>query len=607
MSGKPACSRQARFGSPLGIRLSGVAVLGAFALMVDAGAAYAQPVVQPLPTAASAELSEALQKLSRDPDSITALVAAGSASLELGNMDAAAGFFDRARQVSPDHGSVLAGLAHLALAQADPVRALGLFDRASINGEAMAPHMAARGMAYDLVGENARAQGLYGQALATVETPEVIRQLALSYAIAGDIDASEATILPLLQRSNLAAFRTRAFALAIRGKDDEAVAIAETMLPARISSRLTPYLRVMTRLTRAQQAAAANFGRFPRSADIGRDTPQITAFAMSESGSVQGSAVGGVVLARAAPTVRAAPAVRADSVDSRLIPSGDAFGPAAASVSEFEPEALAGKAPDLPVLAKNTHELPALTQAEPAGEPIVVASLPEPAFTPEPDPEPVVVARLPEPEPAPVELEPEVIIAAVEDTAPRPSFSLSQPEEIAQIQVAVASPSIDLPEPLVPAQAPPPAAPQVPQPQSLAEAFADFGLEEGEADTPTASGAVDITSFEPTREDVRPKPEPEPEPEPKTPDHPRRIWVQVATGADTSGFRYDWRRIRRNADGLLENLSGFYAPWQQTNRLVTGPFSDVDAAQKLISDLKEQGVDSFRFTSSEGEEVTAIP
>src|SRR6185503_9610690 len=60
------------------------------------------------------------------------------------------------------------------------------------------------------------------------------------------------------QGSDLAAFRTRAFALAIVGKSDEAVSIAETMLPERISSRIAPYLRYMPRLARAQRRCAAH-------------------------------------------------------------------------------------------------------------------------------------------------------------------------------------------------------------------------------------------------------------------------------------------------------------------------------------------------------------
>src|SRR5690606_40274869 len=131
-------------------------------------------------------------------------------------------------------------------------------------GEAMGCPAAGRGVASARIGGNVHAQEAHRDFLSLGDDPLVTRGLALSQAIAGDQRASEATLLPLLQRSDLAAYRTRAFALAILGKTEEAVSIAETMLPDRLSGRIAPYLRYMPRLTRAQQAAAANLGVFPQ-------------------------------------------------------------------------------------------------------------------------------------------------------------------------------------------------------------------------------------------------------------------------------------------------------------------------------------------------------
>ena len=297
--------------------------------------ASAQPVVQPLPAPAAAELREALQRLSRNPDSLSALVTAGRASLELDDSDAAHGFFTRAEAVAPNDGRVLAGLALVELARENPVAALRLFDRAEAAGESMEPHAAQRGLAYDLVGMNDSAQSMYRQALARGEDPVVVRRLALSQAIAGNAEASEATLLPLLQAQDLSAYRTRAFALAIAGRPDEAVSIAETMLPARLSRRLAPYLRYMPRLTRAQQAAAANFGTFPDASEIGRDDPEIAAFTAAEP---QMPVAGGA--------------------DSRLIPGGEPLGPATA-------QAQAGAQPPT---------LPAGPAQQPAGSEVPVAA-----------------------------------------------------------------------------------------------------------------------------------------------------------------------------------------------------------------------------------------
>jgi len=327
--------------------------------------AWAQAIVQALPDPAAAELSEAMQRLSRDPYSLMALLDAGRASLRLNNVDAAEGFFERAQALAPADGRVLAGLGGVALARRDAPGALRLFDRAQQTGEGMAPYAAQRGLAYDLVGMNALAQRLYGEALAQARDEEILRRLALSYAIAGDAAASEATLLPLLQAQDLAAFRTRAFALAINGKPDEAVSIAETRLPARIARRLAPYLQYMPRLTRAQQAAAANFGAFPPTAEIGRDPPEIAVFA------------GG--------TPAAIPPQ--PDADSRLIPGGAPLGPTGTVLAAVENPPVA----ELPPLDANNAPVAEPAPSLATSAPVAVASNQD-ELAPVSDPEPAPVA-----------------------------------------------------------------------------------------------------------------------------------------------------------------------------------------------------------------------
>ncbi|OYX08406.1 MAG: hypothetical protein B7Z08_09525 [Sphingomonadales bacterium 32-68-7] len=285
---------------------------------------HAQAVVQPLPPPESARLNEALRTLSRDPRSLSALLAAGHASLALDDPEAAFGFFQRAQAVAPQDGQVKAGLAGVLVRRQQPAEALRLYAEAEQAGAAATAFAAERGLAYDLIGDNARAQAEYRRALEQSDDPAVTRRLALSLAISGDQRTSEATLLPLLQRTDLASYRTRAFALAILGQTDEAVSIAETMLPERISGRLAPYLRYMPRLTRAQQAAAANLGAFPSAGDIGRDMPAIAA---------NGTAPGAPAPVRTA--------------DARLAPSGAPLGTAdraAAQQSRPAPPVVAGDA-----------------------------------------------------------------------------------------------------------------------------------------------------------------------------------------------------------------------------------------------------------------------
>ncbi len=498
-----------------GARIGVLAAATAFAVAPGAVLAqgYSRPVVQALPDPGSTRLSDALRRLARDPQSVSALVDAGQASLSLDDIDAAESFFRRAEAVAPADGAVKAGLGSIMVRRQQPVQALRYFAEAEQAGEAMQVHAADRGLAYDLVGDNAKAQEEYRKFLAMGEDPAVTRRLALSQAIAGDQQASEATLLPLLQRQDLAAYRARAFALAILGKTEEAVSIAETMLPERLSSRMAPYLRYMPRLTKVQQAAAANLGAFPQAAQIGRDDPALAAFAPPPSPSTP---------------------VATGSADSRLVPQGEPLGTVAA---RDEPPLASGTAPSQ---------------------------------------------------------EPSLIQTAAVDTPQEPEAVAFAPVEQATVfpAQAVPAPSLDLAQ-----DDPAPAMEDV----DLLQAFADFSLP---VQPTVLEGAVDITRIAPPRE--KPKVEPAAAPEPPKPVHPSRHWVQVATGRDTSALAFDWRRIKRQAGGLLDKAAPHVAAWGQTNRLVAGPFASAKEANDLVAKLKEEDVDSFRFTSAQGEEVKPL-
>jgi Tfp pilus assembly protein PilF len=486
---------------------------------------YAQPIVQSLPDRAALQLNDAVRALARDPRSLTALLAAAEASLALDDVDAADGFVQRAQAIAPADGRVTAHRAAVLVRRLQPVEALRLFAEAEQAGALLVSHIAERGLAHDLIGDNARAQRDYAVALSAGPDPAISRRLALSQAIAGDQRASDATLLPLLQRTDLAAYRTRAFALAILGKPDEAVSIAETMLPAPLASRMAPYLRYMPRLTRAQQAAAANLGVFPQAAQIGRDDPALAAYVP--------------------PAAARAPARTADA---RLVPRGEPLG--AAPVREGVPR---------------REEVP--QQAAVVAAPLVAVQAP-----PVTAPPPAVEA---EPEFAP---QPATVVAVLEQEVPRPAISLDHPE----------------PEPSA-APAPTPA-----EEVDLSVAFADFSLP---ARPTVTEGAVDITAITPRREAP---PAPARAAAPPKPVIPSRHWVQVATGRNTQALEFDWRRIKREAGGLLDRPAPHVAAWGQTNRLVAGPFASAREADQLVARLKEKKLDSFRFTSAQGEEVKPL-
>jgi hypothetical protein len=188
---------------------------------------------------------------------------------------------------------------------------------------------------------------------------------------------------------------------------------------------------------------------------------------------------------------------------------------------------------------------------------------------------------------APVVAAAESPIVGPVDDAPAPVVVTSLPQ---------ATPVAEPPRPSI--TLPPPA--EQPPEVDLAEAFADF-VTPGAAAAP-AEGAVDITTIRPRRE----APRVAAPPTPPRPVHPSRQWVQVATGRDVAALEFDWRRIRRGADGLLDKYKPHVAAWGQTNRLVAGPFASEREAQQFVAKLKEKQVDSFRFTSAQGEEVRPL-
>ena len=450
----------------------------------------AQEVVQPLPPPSAQDLGDALGRLARDGGDVDAMLDAGEAALSLGDIEAAIGFFGRAKQKSPQNARVALGFARAYTASRRPVEALRFFAEAERAGVSQSRMAAERGLAFDLIGDSASAQLLYELAIANGGEAEVVRRLALSQAISGDRSGFEATLLPLLEQGDNAAFRTRAFGLAILGDTSQAVRIARDMMPPAMAQRIEPYLNYMTRLTPAQQAAAGNLGVFPNSGAAGRDTAEIAA---ADIAPVRIATTG------ATQTV-AAP-------DRQLAPVG-------------------------PVMGTRSQAL----------QPGV--STPS-AATPPPAPPP----------PAP--------------------------------PLAVTFPSVSTPAP----------APVAPKP-TLNEAFAGFAGQAPRAGR--ADGAVDISRIKAPRE-VAASPAP-----PPPPPVPARSWVQIATGKDRDALQFDWRRIARKADGMLERKGPFVTRWGEANRLLAGPYASAAEARETVNALKAKGIDSFPFASAQGEAIDTL-
>lgn len=297
------------------------------------------------------ELQDALQRLALNPADIDALIDGGNAALLLGDPQAALGFFARADEMAPGNGRVKAGLGSSLLLNENPYEALRLFDEAKKLGVPESVFASDRGLAFDLVGNFDAAQADYELALRRGGDDETIRRYALSLGIAGDRAAAEAQLDPLLRKRDAAAWRTRAFVLAVTGDAQGAIAIADATMPKRMAASIEPFFRFMSKLTPAQQAAAAHFGSFPQSAAIGKDDPRNRQYA-------------------SAGTPRPRP--RSGRADAGLIPVGEPLGPAADSKGRKTAKADKSQRRRPGKLSKKEQAQIAAAQAEAAAKPVQV-------------------------------------------------------------------------------------------------------------------------------------------------------------------------------------------------------------------------------------------
>lgn len=255
---------------------------------------------------ASVELRDAVRRMAQRPTDPVALSDAGFASLKLGDAAAALNFFTRANAVQPNNARTLAGLGSAMVRTENPFEALKYFDDAVKLGAAERSIAFDRALAFDLLGNFARAQQDYELARGTANGDELTRRHAMSLSMAGKHKEADAMLVPLLQRNDPEAWRARAFMLASRGEQKEAAQIAQGFLSADAARRMEGYLRQMPRMTDAQRAAAMHFGHFP-AGRIGEDSPEVRK------------------LAAATATGPSRPAAVATGQD-RLVPAGAPLG-----------------------------------------------------------------------------------------------------------------------------------------------------------------------------------------------------------------------------------------------------------------------------------------
>ncbi len=248
----------------LQFRLAGALV--ACACPLGAGTAAAQGSYSPYDESAATALARYVRTLASDPSDFQSLIGAGKAALELGDAQAAAGFFARADDANPHSPLPQAGMGAVSVANGDPQGALPYFQRAQQLGAPVTDFACDRGLAYDLLGQQARAQADYRIALGGRDSDEARRRLALSLAISGDRNSALQMLAPLAARGDSGVPRIRAFVFALTGDSNAAMNAINAAMPGSWA-RLAPFVQRLPSLSAGQRAAAVNLGIFPDNGD----------------------------------------------------------------------------------------------------------------------------------------------------------------------------------------------------------------------------------------------------------------------------------------------------------------------------------------------------
>lgn len=235
----------------------------ALALVLAAvpAAASAQAVVQAIPGTTDADkLGDVMRQLASNPRNIDALIKAGDLSMGLGDLSGAAALFARAEKVNPRDGRAKAGMASILVRSERPGEALRYYAQAEGLGLDPRNFAADRGLAYDLIGQQDRAQRDYRVALRDAPDDETTRRYALSLGISGKPELAVQQLNPLLLKSDRGAWRSRAFILAMNGDVAGAEKIATTMMPAGTAQGLQPFFQRLPNLPASDRAFAVHFG-----------------------------------------------------------------------------------------------------------------------------------------------------------------------------------------------------------------------------------------------------------------------------------------------------------------------------------------------------------
>jgi len=515
------------------------------AAMVAAGLALSSTAgfAQAAPETPGTALSRYIRVLAASPRDFNALIGAGRAALELGDVQAAAGFFGRAEEANPNASAAKIGLGAAMAHMGDADGAIYYFEQAARLGAQPMLMATDRGLARDLLGDLKGAQADYRLAISSLGSDEARRRLALSLAIARDRKGALDTIQPLLNRRDAAAQRTRALVLALVGDQIAAAQAIEAVMPG-ASARFAPFFRYLPNLSLAEKAAAVHLGIFPE------DAP--TRVAAAEITTPQPEAV-----------VQPPPPTRVAVNVTPPVKQAVRSEPRRASSLE-----LAGRIPP-------RRSQPAPTPVR--QPPMTVQNSPPPAFS---LPSTKVASASPSfnlptvagPAPEPIEIqaapaEPARELAATEGTVSETNLS-----GIDKLLATMA-------------EAPPPPEPKVEikKPSSAS------------TDKKAKAAAAKKTAEKKAREEKLAA-------EKKAREEEARLgvkgthWVQLAGGSNQDRMAGEYRKLSAKAGRLLKSRSGYVTGGKDYFRLLVGPFDSKSESQAFVNKLEKEGVDGFSWT-----------
>jgi len=505
-------------------------------------------------------LAGAMARLATNPRDVDALIAAGEAALQLDDPRSALGFFGRADDVSPNNGRVKAGLGR-AMLQLDQVGdGLRLMEQAGNLGYRDAGLLGDRGLARDLTGNQRGAQQDYAAALTLDPGNEKARRrLAVSYGISGQVDLAEATLKPLLYKSDRAAWRDQAFILAMNGRTVQAMDIANQVMPKPLAGAIKPYMERMSMLTPGQRAAAVHMGQFPPGlidrpvVIVPPPTAQVAASAPLETAKGNKKGKAGTQVAARTPVQ---PAVAA---------------PVPASTPRPATVAMPRTVQTTPVTTQQpTRPAPVTTPRPVQSAPVAAAQPARPA--------PVAVARPVQGPPAPI------------PASPSPAQTVAPDRTLAQIMAEIAIPEDERRTVVAPVNLSEIAAEQEARrkARAVAEEKARKAAEAKEAARRKAEA------------DAKVKAEKK-----RLADNPARYWVQIGVGRNKGALGFTLRRMQKD-HSVLAKKDGWSANWGATNRLVVGPFATLAKAKDVEAEMKKGGSDAFVWRSDAGEELAKV-